>query len=205
MQLRNVIFAINITMDGCCDHTKQVVDEEQLDYFTHLMREVDLQVFGRKTYLTGQPGRFQAMMQAELVNEGPVTISFAGLTQSVIIRNSWRSGHEANRCAGRGLFFSLAGAALAQSAGNASVSVRARELGMPFDGTPGPLNAITDVAGVEVGYKTLISGEGKLVIGKGPVRTGVTAICRAGRTAGRGCSRALFRQRQRRHDWDALD
>lgn len=53
---------------------------------------------------------------------------------------------------------------------------RARELGIPFDGTPGPLNAITDVKGVEVGFKTLISGSGKLVVGKGPVRTGVTAI-----------------------------
>ena len=46
----------------------------------------------------------------------------------------------------------------------------------PFDGTPGKLNAITDVAGVEVGFTTLISGEGKLEVGKGPVRTGVTAI-----------------------------
>ena len=55
-------------------------------------------------------------------------------------------------------------------------AVRARDLGVPFDGTPGPLNAITDVAGVEVGYATTIRGEGKLVIGKGPVRTGVTAI-----------------------------
>src|SRR5436853_7734502 len=54
--------------------------------------------------------------------------------------------------------------------------VRARDLGVPFDGTPGPLNAITDVAGVEVGYTTTIRGEGKLVVGKGPVRTGVTAI-----------------------------
>ena len=54
--------------------------------------------------------------------------------------------------------------------------VRARDLGVPFDGTTGPLNAITDVAGVEVGYTTLISGEGKLLVGKGPVRTGVTAI-----------------------------
>src|SRR5215813_9177204 len=53
---------------------------------------------------------------------------------------------------------------------------RARDLGVPFDGTPGQLNAITDVKGVEVGYTTLISGEGKLVVGKGPVRTGVTAI-----------------------------
>lgn len=53
---------------------------------------------------------------------------------------------------------------------------RARDLGIPFDGTPGKFNAITDVAGVEVGYSTLISGEGKLERGKGPVRTGVTAI-----------------------------
>jgi D-aminopeptidase len=59
--------------------------------------------------------------------------------------------------------------------------VRARALGIPFDGTPGTLNAITDVAGVEVGYSTLISGEGKLEVGKGPVRTGVTAILPRGR------------------------
>jgi D-aminopeptidase len=55
-------------------------------------------------------------------------------------------------------------------------SIRARDLGIPFDGMPGQFNAITDVAGVEVGYTTLISGQGKLVVGKGPVRTGVTAI-----------------------------
>jgi dihydrofolate reductase len=48
--MRNVIFAINITLDGCCDHTKQIADEETHEYFTHLMREVDLLVFGRKTY-----------------------------------------------------------------------------------------------------------------------------------------------------------
>jgi dihydrofolate reductase len=48
--MRNVIYAINLTVDGCCDHTKQFVDEEQLGYFTRLVREVDLQVFGRKTY-----------------------------------------------------------------------------------------------------------------------------------------------------------
>ena len=54
--------------------------------------------------------------------------------------------------------------------------VRARDLGVPFDGTPGKLNSITDVPGVEVGYMTLISGEGKLEAGKGPIRTGVTAI-----------------------------
>ncbi|HEY2800162.1 MAG TPA: P1 family peptidase [Chthoniobacterales bacterium] len=55
-------------------------------------------------------------------------------------------------------------------------AVRARDLGVPFDGMPGKWNAITDVAGVEVGFTTLISGEGKLEVGKGPVRTGVTAI-----------------------------
>ncbi len=58
---------------------------------------------------------------------------------------------------------------------------RARDLGIPFDGTPGAYNAITDVKGVEVGFKTLISGSGKLVTGKGPVRTGVTAIFPKGR------------------------
>ena len=54
--------------------------------------------------------------------------------------------------------------------------VRARDLGIPFEGTPGKFNAITDVPGVEVGYTTLITGEGKLEVGKGPVRTGVAAI-----------------------------
>jgi len=48
--MRKLIFAINTTLDGCVDHTKQFVDEETLEYFTHLTREVDLQVFGRKTY-----------------------------------------------------------------------------------------------------------------------------------------------------------
>ncbi len=53
---------------------------------------------------------------------------------------------------------------------------RARDLGVPFDGSPGPLNAITDVQGVEVGHTTIVSGSGRLIVGKGPVRTGVTAI-----------------------------
>src|SRR5216684_6618779 len=58
---------------------------------------------------------------------------------------------------------------------------RARDLGIPFDGQPGPLNAITDVAGVEVGYTTIIRGDGKLIVGRGPVRTGVTAILPRGK------------------------
>src|SRR5579883_1134274 len=48
--MRNVIFAINTTLDGCVDHTKGYADEETLEYFTHLTREADLQIFGRKTY-----------------------------------------------------------------------------------------------------------------------------------------------------------
>ncbi|HMW66498.1 MAG TPA: P1 family peptidase, partial [Chitinophagaceae bacterium] len=58
---------------------------------------------------------------------------------------------------------------------------RARDLGIPFNGTPGAFNAITDVKGVEVGYSTIISGSGKNIRGKGPVRTGVTAILPRGR------------------------
>jgi D-aminopeptidase len=58
---------------------------------------------------------------------------------------------------------------------------RARDLGIPFDGITGSLNAITDVKGVEVGHVTLISGEGPLIVGVGPVRTGVTAILPRGK------------------------
>ena len=64
---------------------------------------------------------------------------------------------------------------------NSPAKPRARDLGVPFDGTPGQFDAITDVPGVLVGHTTLISGEGKLVIGKGPVRTGVTAILPRGK------------------------
>ncbi len=62
---------------------------------------------------------------------------------------------------------------------------RARDLGVPFEGTPGPLNAITDVQGIEVGHSTIISGEGKLEVGAGPVRTGVTAILPRGKDGNR--------------------
>lgn len=61
------------------------------------------------------------------------------------------------------------------------LQARARDLGIPFEGKPGPLNAITDVPGVEVGQKTLISGDGPLIVGKGPVRSGVTVIFPRGR------------------------
>lgn len=59
---------------------------------------------------------------------------------------------------------------------------RARALGIPFNGMPGRLNAITDVKGVTVGYKTIVRGEGTLVTGAGPVRTGVTVICPNGKS-----------------------
>ncbi len=74
------------------------------------------------------------------------------------------------------LFFSLY-----LASGVAESKPRARDLGVPFDGTPGPLNAITDVKGVEVGHTTLISGNGLLKVGVGPVRTGVTAVLPRGK------------------------
>jgi len=65
----------------------------------------------------------------------------------------------------------------------ARAATRARDLGVPFDGEPGPHNAITDVAGVEVGHSTIIRGEGPLKVGRGPVRTGVTVIFPLGKTS----------------------
>jgi len=82
----------------------------------------------------------------------------------------------------------LAMSAAAQSA----PKPRARDLGIPFDGTPGAFNAITDVAGVEVGHVTLISGSGKLEAGKGPVRTGLTSIFPRGKDSNRRVFAAWF-------------
>lgn len=70
----------------------------------------------------------------------------------------------------------LTSAVIALAPGLHAQKPRARDLGIPLDGTPGPLNAITDIPGVAVGFATLISGEGRRDVGKGPVRTGVTAI-----------------------------
>jgi L-aminopeptidase/D-esterase-like protein len=79
---------------------------------------------------------------------------------------------------------SLLWASFAGAQSGVPSTVRARDLGVPFDGTPGPLNAITDVVGVEVGATTLIQGEGPLKEGFGPVRTGVTVILpRGGKSA----------------------
>jgi L-aminopeptidase/D-esterase-like protein len=65
--------------------------------------------------------------------------------------------------------------------GSAAGRPRARDLGVPFEGTPGPLNAITDVEGVAVGHSTIIRGDGRLKVGEGPVRTGVTAVVPRGK------------------------
>jgi L-aminopeptidase/D-esterase-like protein len=81
------------------------------------------------------------------------------------------------------LFLPLLDAREPQTSPPTQPAIRARALGIPFDGTPGALNSITDIAGVEVGYTTLVSGEGKLEVGKGPVRTGVTAILPRGRNS----------------------
>jgi D-aminopeptidase len=89
------------------------------------------------------------------------------------MKTCWRT---ATACAG--LF---AAVLLVGGPAVAEAQTRARDLGVPFDGTPGPLNAITDVAGVEVGFVTLVEGEGALVPGRGPIRTGVTAILPRGR------------------------
>jgi len=78
----------------------------------------------------------------------------------------------------------LAALLLVTSTLHAQARPRARSLGVPFDGTTGPLNAITDVAGVTVGQTTVIAGQGKLVVGRGPIRTGVTAIFPRGKTNG---------------------
>ena len=53
--MRKLIYAINITIDGCCDHTKTIADEELLEYYTQVIRDVDLLVFGRKTYQLMDP------------------------------------------------------------------------------------------------------------------------------------------------------
>ncbi|MEQ1473472.1 MAG: P1 family peptidase [Candidatus Acidiferrum sp.] len=79
------------------------------------------------------------------------------------------------------LFFAFSANTQENAQGKSNSKPRARDLGVPFDGTPGPLNAITDVEGLTVGHTTLISGEGKLKIGQGPVRTGVTAVLPRGK------------------------
>src|SRR5688572_16087179 len=76
----------------------------------------------------------------------------------------------------------------------AQTKPRARDLGIPFDGTPGALNAITDVRGVEVGLATIVRGEGPLKVGEGPVRTGVTVVFPRGKASADPVFAAWFSQ-----------
>ena len=85
-----------------------------------------------------------------------------------------RTGSAGRRA--RALTLATAAGVLAAGQLGAQAPPRARDLGIPFPGQPGPLNAVTDVAGVRVGHTTIIEGEGALVVGEGPVRTGVTAV-----------------------------
>ena len=94
--MRNVIFAINITLDGCCDHTKQIADDETHKYFTHLLQDVDLLMFGRKTYQLMVPfwpevASSQSMSPAE--NEFART--FASI-QKVVFSRSLVSAEDGN-------------------------------------------------------------------------------------------------------------
>jgi len=88
----------------------------------------------------------------------------------------------------RRLFFFTIIAVFCATAATAQKSPRARDLGLPFPGTPGRTNAITDVNGVEVGHSTIVRGDGPLTVGRGPVRTGVTAILPRGKNS----SEAVF-------------
>ena len=86
--MRNVIFAINITLDGCCDHTKTIADEELLEYYTHLMRDVDLLVFGRKTYQLMVPYWPDiAKSQSETKAENEFALAFDSLNKIVFSRS----------------------------------------------------------------------------------------------------------------------
>ena len=98
--MRNVIFAINITLDGCCDHTKQLADEETHEYFTRLLQEVDLLVFGRKTYELMVPfwpevAKSQSMTKAS--NE--FARAFVSIDKVVFSRSLARADDTATRIA----------------------------------------------------------------------------------------------------------
>ncbi|MDH3442007.1 MAG: P1 family peptidase, partial [Gammaproteobacteria bacterium] len=91
---------------------------------------------------------------------------------------------------GRAMLFAsvLAGSGVAVSVEN----MRARDLGIPFEGQPGTLNAITDVDGIEVGQVTLVEGSGALEVGEGPVRTGVTVVHPRGKNSTEGVFAGWF-------------
>ncbi len=94
--MRKLIFTINMTLDGCVDHTKQSVDEEKLEYFTQLTREADLQVFGRKTYQLMVPYWPEVLKNQ---SETKAEIEFArafGSTSKVVFSRSLDSVEDKN-------------------------------------------------------------------------------------------------------------
>ncbi len=97
-----------------------------------------------------------------------------------------------NRFGGRSMLLAIVVGVCGAAVPAAADGTRARDLGIPFAGEPGALNAITDVAGVEVGQVTLIRGDGELVVGKGPVRTGVTVVHPRGKDATTGVFAGWF-------------
>jgi dihydrofolate reductase len=96
--MRKVIFAINISLDGCCDHTKLVADAELFDDTMHLMREVDLLVFGRKTYELMVPYWPDiAKSQSETKSENEFATAFDSLNRIVFSRSLERADSEKTR------------------------------------------------------------------------------------------------------------
>jgi dihydrofolate reductase len=86
--MRNVIYAINTTLDGCCDHTKQLADADAQEYFMQLMRDVDLLVFGRKTYQLMVPYWPDiAKSQSETKEENEFALAFVSINKIVFSRS----------------------------------------------------------------------------------------------------------------------
>src|SRR6185503_14516254 len=111
-----------------------------------------------------------------LCQDDPQGVQLAMLAKQVLpAQNTWRqipdSHHGKLSPSLHTLMRSVLALVLVSHTALSQGKPRARELGIPLDGTPGPLDAITDVRGVEVGHTTLISGSGRLVVGRGPVRT----------------------------------
>jgi len=94
-----------------------------------------------------------------------------------------------SRC---GAYFLILLVCISATGGAQAEVTRARDLGIPFSGDTGDLNAITDIPGIEVGQVTLITGEGELVVGRGPVRTGVTVVHPRGRNSTEGVFAGWF-------------
>jgi len=129
----------------------------------------------------------ELMSSAQVVVEGKVQPGPAARTVLVFETPAKNTALDQRIAAHQGLIQKLVQVISASAADRP----RARDLGIPFDGTPGKLNAITDVAGVEVGHATIIRGEGALQVGVGPVRTGVTAVFPLGKASMSGVAAGI--------------